>query len=111
MNTARILNILLEYLRDVPGAQSIERISTEVLGEAAWRAFDSASLDLGWAGNKLAGTADLRSANLNLKIDVNVDEGSMRQILALQQEARLEDIENIRSEPVQQSDQPVQKNE
>lgn len=111
MNKALLQNILLEYLRDVPGAQSIERISTEVLGEAAWRAFDSASLDLGWAGNKLAGTADLRSANLNLKIDVNVDEGSMRQILALQQEARLEDIENIRSEPVQQSDQPVQKNE
>lgn len=111
MNKALLQNILLEYLRDVPGAQSIERISTEVLGEASWRAFDSAALDLGWAGNKLAGTADLRSANLNLKIDVNVDEGSMRQILALQQEARLEDIENIRSEPVQQSDQPVQKNE
>jgi len=111
MNKALLQNILLEYLRDIPGAQSIERISTGVLGEAAWRSFDSASLDLGWTGNKLSGTASLRSSNLNLTIDVNVDEGSIRQILAFQQKARLEDIEKIRSEPVQQSNQLMQKNE
>ncbi|MGI6460921.1 MAG: hypothetical protein ACOX5J_12675 [Candidatus Hydrogenedentales bacterium] len=111
MNKALLQNILLEYLRDVPGAQSIERISTGVLGEAAWRSFDSASLDLGWAENKLSGTASLRSSNLNLTIDVNVDEGSIRQILTLKQKARLEDIEKIRSEPVQQSNQLMHENE
>lgn len=89
----------------------MERISTDVLGENQWRAFDSASLDLKWAEDKMAGKANLRSANLNLEVDVNIDEGSMRQLLALQQEARLEDIENIRSEPVQQSNEPTEKNE
>ena len=111
MNKALLQNVLLEYLRTMPGGEAMERISTDVLGENQWRAFDSASLDLKWAEDKMAGKANLRSANLNLEVDVNIDEGSMRQLLALQQEARLEDIENIRSEPVQQSNEPTEKNE
>lgn len=106
MNKALLQEVLLPYLRDMPGGQAIERISAEVLGKDEWRAFDSAALELRWAGNKMVGTATFRSANLNLTVDLNIDEGSIRQMLELQQRARLEDIENIRAEPVQQKDEP-----
>lgn len=104
LNKALLEKILLEYLSDVPGAETIERIGGRVLGEEEWRPFDSASLDLAWAEDKMVGNATLRSVNLNLKIDLKIDEPSIRQILELQQQARLENIENIRTQPIQQED-------
>ena len=104
LNKALLQKILLEYLSDVPGAQTIERIGGRVLGESEWRPFDSASLDLAWADDKMVGNATLRSVNLNLNIDLRIDEPSIRQLLELQQQARLENIENIRTQPVQETD-------
>ncbi|MEA3365988.1 MAG: hypothetical protein U9Q79_10150 [Candidatus Hydrogenedentes bacterium] len=104
LNKALLQKILLEYLSNVPGAETIERIGGRVLGEDEWRPFDSASLDLAWADDKMVGNATLRSVDLNLKIDLNIDEPSIRQLLELQQQARLENIENIRTQPVEQQD-------
>lgn len=104
LNKALVQKILLEYLSGVPGAETIERIGGRVLGDEEWRPFDSASLDLAWAEDKMVGNATLRSVNLNLNIDLKIDEPSIRQLLELQQQARLETIENIRTQPVQQDD-------
>jgi hypothetical protein len=102
MNKALLENVILEQLRAMRGAQAIERISADVLAEGDWQPFDSVRLDLQWVENKMTGTARFRSARLNLTIDLNIEEAAVREILALQQQARLEDIENIRAEPVQQ---------
>ncbi|MFO7975576.1 MAG: hypothetical protein R6V12_13175, partial [Candidatus Hydrogenedentota bacterium] len=102
LNKALLQKILLDYLSTMPGAETIERISSRVLGTDEWRPFDSASLDLAWAeDSRMTGNATLRSVDLNLNIDLNIDEPSIRQLLELQQQARLENIETIRSEPVE----------
>jgi len=104
LNKALLQKILLEYLSDMPGTDTIKHIGGKVLGADEWRPFDSAWLDLAWVDDKMVGNATLRSVDLNLKIDLNIDEPSIRQLLELQQQARLENIENIRTQPVQQGD-------
>gem|GEM_PF-3826645 len=95
---------LSQYLQDVSGGKSLERVTRSVLGEASQRPFDSAALELQSKGKDAAGQLKLKSKGLNLTADLRVDAAVLEEALALRQEAALQDIEAIRSAPVELSE-------
>jgi len=74
MNRDMVEQLLLsQYVRDIPMGKSFERMLRDVVGKKEQRAFDSASLKLGFADGRIAGKAVLASKDLTLDIDITAD--------------------------------------
>lgn len=68
-------------------ASTIRVIREDILGEAEAKTFDSARLDLHYRDARFVGPLELRSSNLNLTIDLDVEERALAEALALGGEA------------------------
>jgi hypothetical protein len=79
--------LLSETLTSGLTASTVRIIREEVLGEKEAKAFDSARLDLHYRDGHFLGPLELRSSNLNLTIDLDVEERALADALALGSEA------------------------
>ena len=72
----------------------------QVVGKAEQRPFDRAELDLEWVGDGYKADISMRSKALDLTVTLNVDEEALAAGLALRQQNRLDQIEQISAQPV-----------
>lgn len=108
LNRESVEQLLLTALTsEVPGLKLLNRrIRKKTIGEDPMRRFDTATVSLrleGQPGEKqrLMGPISLTSEMLDFSIDMGVDLGAIAEGLQLSQEAQLEDIEKISSDPLQ----------
>jgi len=97
-----VLDILLtNYTGGVTGGKQLSRAVEQVVGEAAQRPFQRATLNLDLEEGRLTGQAMLASDDLSLTVDLHVDPGALYEALTLRQEMQLDNVAGIdaQSEP------------
>ncbi|MBI5095439.1 MAG: hypothetical protein HZB26_23775, partial [Candidatus Hydrogenedentes bacterium] len=83
------------------GAKTLERVMSQIVGDAEQRAFDRATLTLSYQDGQLKGQAGLHSKELNLTIDLTVDPAALKDAIEIRQQTQLENVAGIRADPVQ----------
>lgn len=74
MNRDMVEQLLLsQYLPEMPMGKSFERMLRRTIGKKPQRAFDSATLELGFAEGRIVGKALLDSKDLALDVDIKAD--------------------------------------
>ncbi|MBX7257738.1 MAG: hypothetical protein K1Y02_15360 [Candidatus Hydrogenedentes bacterium] len=108
LNRESVEQLLLSALTsEVPGLKLLNRrIRKKTIGDEPMRKFDSAAVSLRLEGQpgenqRLMGPVALKSEMLDFSIDLGVDLGAIAEGLQLSQEAQLEDIEKISTDPLQ----------
>ncbi len=108
LNRESVEQLLLTALTsEVPGLKFLNRrIRKKTIGDDPMRQFDSATVSLRLEGEpgenqRLTGPVALTSDTLDFTIDLGVDLGAIAEGLQLSQDAQLEDIEKISTDPLQ----------
>ena len=101
MNRDMVQQLLLtHHVREAGGGRTLDRLVTQVLGEAEQRPFESAELSMDLSPEKrLVGDGLLRSPLLNMTLDLAVDIEVIEDALQFRQEAELDAIEGFEFGP------------
>ena len=70
-----------EYLQGMSGGKRVEQVLRDVVGDAPEIPFSGAAVKLGLDAGRIAGTARLESAKLNLTLDIKADPGALLEAL------------------------------
>lgn len=93
--------LLSEYMTGYTGARRLDKITRDIIGSDEQRPFESGRLTLRLEGEALKGKAQLESDRLNLTVNLNVDLSEVVRALEFHQESQLENLDEIRAEPLQ----------
>jgi hypothetical protein len=86
MNRDLVAQVLMQqYVVDMPGGKSLERMIRDVIGPQPQRAFDSARLNLGFVEGRIRGQAILESRQLALTIDIAMDTEALLEAMRARQ--------------------------
>ncbi|MFA6239280.1 MAG: hypothetical protein WC655_00035 [Candidatus Hydrogenedentales bacterium] len=108
LNRESVEQLLLTALTsEVPGLKFLNRrIRKKTIGDEPMRKFDTATVSLRLEGEpgenqRLTGPVALTSDTLDFTIDLGADLGAIAEGMQLSQDAQLEDIEKISTDPLQ----------
>lgn len=77
--------LMQQYVVDMPGGKSLERMIRDVIGPQPQRAFDKARLNLDFVDGRIRGEAVLESRLLNLTVDIAMDPEALVEALRARQ--------------------------
>lgn len=77
------LILLSQQVGEFTAGGTLSKVVQRVIGEAPQRPFESASLQLGFEEGRITGVALLKSAALNLTVDIKADPGAIAEALRI----------------------------
>ncbi|MCX5771541.1 MAG: hypothetical protein NTZ09_14910 [Candidatus Hydrogenedentes bacterium] len=82
--------LAMQFAKQYAGERQLEKVRAKIIGKETQRPFDSGQLVLNYQGERIAGQAALKSKDLDLTVDLQMDTEAFFSALTLAQEARIE---------------------
>lgn len=82
--------LAMQFAKQYASERQLEKVRAKIVGKESQRPFDSGQLVLNYQGDRIGGQASLKSKDLDLTVDLQMDTEAFFSALKLAQEARVE---------------------
>jgi hypothetical protein len=82
--------LAMQFAKQYASKKQLEKVRARIVGKESQRPFDSGRLVLNYRGDRIGGQAELKSKDLDLTVDLQMDTEAFFSALELAQEARIE---------------------
>ena len=82
--------LAMQFAKQYASERQLEKVRAKIVGKESQRPFDSGQLVLNYQGDRVGGQATLKSKDLDLTVDLQMDTEAFFSALKLAQEARIE---------------------
>jgi len=82
--------LAMQFAKQYASERQLEKVRAKIVGKESQRPFDSGQLVLNYQGDRIGGQATLKSKDLDLTVDLQMDTEAFFSALKLAQEARIE---------------------